>query len=68
MRDKQYGVVFGHWNANVCKRRINKRGEEPAVRDAINKITLVKSSKECHLTLCWFTAKMQCLFLIIRNI
>ena len=52
---------------NVCKRRKNQQCEEPAVLEAINKIALVKSSMECHLSLCWFIAKMQCLPVWLEN-
>ena len=68
MRDKQYGVGFGRCNANLCKKRKNQQREEPAVLDAINKISLVKSSMEYHLPLCWFIAKMQCLPVLLENI
>ena len=37
VRDKQYGVGFGHCNANVCNRRKHQQCEEPAVLDAIKK-------------------------------
>ena len=67
VRDNQYGIVFGHCNANVCKRRKNHQREEPALLDTINKIVLVKSSMECHLPLCWFIAKMQCLSILLDN-
>ena len=67
MRDKQYGVGFGRCNANECKIRKNQQREEPAVLDAINKTALVKSSIECHLLLCWFIAKMQCLPVLLEN-
>ena len=52
---------------NVCKRRKNQQREVPAVLDAINKIAFVKSSMECHLPLCWFIAKMQCLPVLLEN-
>ena len=68
MRDNQYGVGFGHCNANVCKRRKNQQREEPAVLDTINKLALVKSSMECHLPLCCFIAMMQCFPILLENI
>ena len=35
MRDKQYSVLFGCWNKNICKRRKTQQQEKPAVLDAI---------------------------------
>ena len=67
MRDKQYGVGLGCCNANVYKRRKTQQQEEPEILDAINKIALVKSSMECHLPLCWFIAKMQCLPVVLQT-
>ena len=67
MRDKRYFVGFDCCNANVCKRRKNQQREEPEVLDAINKISVVKSSMEYHLPLCWFIAKMQCLPVLLEN-
>ena len=67
VRDKRYGVGFGRWNLNVCKKRKNKQREEPAVLNTINKIELVKSSMKCHLPLCWFITKMQCLSVLLEN-
>ena len=65
MRGQQYSVGCGCCNKNVCKRRKTQQKEEPAILDTINKIELVKSSMECHLTLCWFIAKMQCLPVVL---
>ena len=45
---------------------VNQQRVEPAVIDAINKITLVKSSMEFHLPLCRFIAKMQCLPVLLE--
>ena len=67
VRDKKYGVGFRCCNTNVCKRRKNQQREGPAVLNAINKIALVKSSMECHLPLCWFIAKMQCLPVLLES-
>ena len=44
MRDKQYSVGFGCWNANICKRHKTQQQEEPSVLNAINKIVFFKSS------------------------
>ena len=67
MRDKQYSVGFGCWDANICKRHKTQQQEEPAGIDAINKIEVVKSLMECQLPLCWFIAKMQCLPVLLEN-
>ena len=49
MRDKQYSVGFGSWNANICIRRKTQQKEEPAVLDAINKTAFKKIINEMTL-------------------
>ena len=67
MRDKKYSVGFGCSNANVCKRHRTQQQEEPKIIDVINKIALVKLLMKCHLPLCWFIAKIQCLPVVLDN-
>ena len=54
-------------NQNICKRRKNQQRKVPAVLGAIKKIAVVKSSMECHLPLCCFITKMQCLPVLLEN-
>ena len=49
IRNKQYGVGFGCWTANICKIRKTQHQEEPAVLDGIKK-SVSESINEMPLT------------------